>query len=513
MPLARMTSPAFAAVELHSFIDAESWWETLPVNQATVNTRAINRSRPLAKGAALLRENALFTTLFAVGALLRIVVFFTYQPALLLQRDTIAFLRQALKGSASGLRPSLYPTLLKPVLALNNLALVPFIQHALGLGIALLLYILLRRLGASPTFGALGAAPMLLDGYQLIIEQYVLTETLFVALVVSAVAVLLWRAQPHPAALAGVGALVALSGLTRFVGLALIGPVLLFAVIRRFGWLRVCCLTLGFVLPVVTYGTWFRVAEGSWGLTNRNGFILYGRVASFASCEGVEVPPSQRGLCIEHALGQGFANRGFWSLDVPQELIDLADANHVFLSFSRRMILAKPLQYANAVGHDFLRFFAARSPSSQEPYVARWRFPRKLEDADPHPVVRALGGSAPPRLELAEFRIAPGPAAALRLYQGVIYTYGPLLGALLIAGLAGSWAFGRRWRDDHQGVACLLLSLLGVVVLLAPVATTVYHYRYVLPALPLLGAAGALGATRLTRRRRQATSPRLPLPL
>ncbi|MGI8520102.1 MAG: hypothetical protein ACR2MC_05790 [Actinomycetota bacterium] len=470
------------------------------MNSASVTTRAINRSRPLARGAALLRENLLFTTLFAVGMLLRIVVFLTYQPALLLQRDTIAFLRQALHGSLSGLRPSLYPTVIKPALALNNLALVPFIQHAIGMAVALLLYVLLRRLGASVNLSALGVAPILLDGYQLIIEQYVLTETLFDALVVSAAAVLLWRAQPHPAALALVGALLALAGLTRFVGLALIGPVLFFAVVRRFGWLRVCCLSLGFVLPLVAYLTWFRVAEGSWGLTNRNGFILYGRVASFASCEGVEVPPSQADLCIKHPPREASANRGFWALEVPRDLIDSPDANHIFLSFSRRMIVAKPLQYVGAVGSDFLRFFAARSPPSQEPYVARWRFPRTLEDVNPHPVVRALRGSAPPRLELAEFRIVPGPAAALRLYQGVVYTYGPLLGALLFAGLAGSGAIRQRWRDDHQAVACLLFSLLAVVALLAPVVTTVYHYRYVLPALPLAGAAGALGATRLARR-------------
>jgi 4-amino-4-deoxy-L-arabinose transferase-like glycosyltransferase len=476
--------------------------------------RGINRRRPLARGAQLLQENILFTTLFAVGTLLRIVVFFTYQPALLLQRDTIAFLRQALHGSPSGLRPSLYPTVIKPALALNNLALVPFIQHAMGMAVALLLYVLLRRLGASANLSALGAAPILLDGYQLIIEQYVLTETLFDALVVSAAAVLLWRAPPHPAALAAVGALLALSGLTRFVGLVLIGPVLFFAVVRRFGWLRVCCLSLGFVLPLVAYLTWFRVAEGSWGLTNRNGFILYGRVASFASCEGVEVPPSQADLCIKHPPRQGFANRGFWALEVPRDLIESPDANHIFLSFSRRMIIAKPLQYAGAVGSDWLRFFAARSPPSQEPYVARWRFPRTLEDVNPHPVVRALRGSAPPRLDLAEFRIVPGPAAALRLYQGVVYTYGPLLGALLFAGLAGSGAFRQKWRDDHQAVACLLFSLLTVVALLAPVVTTVYHYRYVLPALPLAGAAGALGATRLARRwapgpRRADPGPRL----
>lgn len=471
--------------------------ETHSVDLASVATRAIGRGRPRARTTELIRANALFAALFAVGGLLRGIVFFAYQPALILQVDALAYLSQARGGSPSGFRPFLYPAVIEPALALNNLSLIPFIQHALGLGIGLLLYALLRRLGAGPNPAALGAAPILLDGYQLIIEQYVLTEALFDTLVVASIAVVLWRARPSPAALAGAGALVALSGLTRFVGLALIAPFLLYVLIRRLGLLRLCCLVLGFILPLVVYGAWFRAAEGNAGVTNRNGFFLYGRVASFASCEGVHVPPSQTALCIEEPPQQGFVPTGFWSLDLPAEITSSPRANQILLNFSRRMILAKPLEYAGAVGYDFLRFFSPRSPPSQEPNVARWRFPRTLEDADPHPNVKRLGGSAPPELEVADFRIAAGPAVALRVYQGVVYTYGPLLGALLVAGLAGSWASRRRWRDQ-QGSACLLLSLLGVVVLLAPVAATVYHFRYVLPALPLLGPAGALGATQLS---------------
>ncbi|MDQ3660163.1 MAG: hypothetical protein M3454_03710 [Actinomycetota bacterium] len=467
---------------------------------ASVATRAIGRGRSRAGIAQLISDNTLFAALFAVGGVLRAVVFFTYQPALLLQLDTLAYLSQASGGSPSGFRPFLYPVFIKPALALNNLALVPLIQHVLGLTIGLLLYVLMRRLGAGPTPAALGTAPILLDGYQLIIEQYVLTEALFDTLVVSAVALLLWRARPSPAALATAGALVAMSGLTRFVGLALIAPFLLYVVIRRLGLLRLCCLLLGFILPLVVYGTWFQTAQGSAGVSNRNGFFLYGRIASFASCEGVDVPPSQTALCIEEPPQQGFVPTGFWSLDLPKKVTNSPRANQILLSFSRRMILAKPLEYAGAVGYDFLRFFAPRSPPSQEPNVARWRFPRTLEDADPRPRVRRLRGSAPPELGVAEFHIAAAPAAALRLYQGVVYTYGPLLGALLVAGLAGSWASRSRWREQ-KGSACLLFSLLGAVILLAPVMTTVYHFRYVLPALPLLGPAGILGATQLSRRR------------
>ena len=50
----------------------------------------------------------------------------------------------------------------------------------------MLLYALLVRLGVPKTWSALATAPVLLDGYQLNIEQYILTEALFELLLVSA---------------------------------------------------------------------------------------------------------------------------------------------------------------------------------------------------------------------------------------------------------------------------------------------------------------------------------------
>jgi hypothetical protein len=416
----------------------------------------------------------------------------------LLQVDTIAYLRLAQYGSATDFRPLLYPILLKPVLALGELSLVPLLQHALGLAIALVLYVLLRRLGVGPNVSALGVAPVLLDGYQLIIEQYVLTEALFDALVVSSVTLILWRPRPSLGAVALTGVLVAAAGLTRFVGLALITPLMLFFIIQRFGWPRLVTLAVGFTAPLVVYSAWTGAGLGG-GATERNGFFLYGRVATFASCEHVEVPPSQRTLCIEKPPREGLEPTGFRPLDPPKRITRSPRANQILLSFSKRIILARPLQYAAAVGSDFMRFFAARSPESQEPNVARWRFPRSLPDASPHPIVRRLGGSAPARLGFERFRITAGPAAALRSYQTVVYTYGPLLGVLLLLGAVGSLVLGPPWKQRRAG-ACLLLTLLAAAMLLGPVLTTVYHFRYVLPALPLLGPAGALGGSLIAER-------------
>jgi hypothetical protein len=41
------------------------------------------------------------------------------------------------------------------------------------------------------------------------------------------------------------------------------------------------------------------------------------------------------------------------------------------------------------------------------------------------------------------------------------------------------------------------LAVAGLALLLAPVATVIFDYRFVVPALPLLGAGAVIGATSL----------------
>src|SRR5919109_1584971 len=115
-----------------------------------------------------------FSVLFATGAALRVMVALAYQPALLLQRDTYAYLLQASATTPSGLRPALYALLLKPFVATGELALVPVAQHVAGLATGLVVYATVLRLTGARLWAVLASAPVLLDGYQLIIEQYVL---------------------------------------------------------------------------------------------------------------------------------------------------------------------------------------------------------------------------------------------------------------------------------------------------------------------------------------------------
>ncbi|MDQ4057802.1 MAG: phospholipid carrier-dependent glycosyltransferase, partial [Actinomycetota bacterium] len=363
---------------------------------------------PLRRVATLVKANPLFVSIFVAGVILRVMTSLAYQPALLLQRDAYAYLRYAFETSPAGFRPVFYSILIKPLLVFGELAVIPAVQHAVGLGIGMLLFALLRRLGVRPNLAALGAAPVLLDGYQLIIEQYILTETFFEALMVGALALMVWRERPSPAAVALAGVLLALAALTRFVGVALIGPAILYTVLKRMGWLRLAALIVSFAAPLAAYSLWVESSTRRFGLTHRNGFFLYGRVASFADCDVVEIPQHERFLCLERPPPEGFAARGAFSLEIPKSFRDSPRGNALMLDFSRRMILAMPVDYTLVVVTDLLRFFSWTPPPSQEPNVARWRFPRSLSEADPLPLIDRLGGSPPPGLGLRdEFRIDP----------------------------------------------------------------------------------------------------------
>jgi hypothetical protein len=439
-----------------------------------------------------------FVLLFVVGAVLRTLVCVAYRPALMLQRDAYAYLELALNPTPSpgSFRPVVYPLLfLKPLLVFDELALVPIVQHALALALAAILYVALRRLGVGAVLAALGVAPLILDGYQMDVEHYILSETLFLGLILVALVLLVWPARPGHIGATAAGALVALASLTRFAGVAAIVPALIYVGVRRLGWRTAALLLVGFLLPLLGYSAWFRSSEGTFGVTNRNGFFVYGRVASFADCAEIRPPKRLRRFCLEEPASDRGPNRGIWTLVRVGRLAREPGVNGLLLEFSKRAIVAQPIDYITVVGDDFARFLEPTPPPSQEPYVRRWRFPRTLSDARPHPLVRRYGGSAPPGTGLEEFRIVRAPADFLRAYQSFVYTPGPLIALLIAVGLIGVLLGKRIPRRRDVRPESILFTLAGVALLLLPVMTTVYHFRYVLPALPLLGAGAALGAT------------------
>jgi hypothetical protein len=102
-------------------------------------------------------------------------------------------------------------------------------------------------------------------------------------------------------------------------------------------------------------------------------------------------------------------------------------------------------------------------------------------------------------------------ARFLRGYQDVAATPGPLLALAVLLGLAGIFGFTVPGRRPVRAEA-VVLSVTGLLLLVMPVATVMFDYRYVLPALPVLGPAGVLGATtvwhRTAARRSRKREPR-----
>ena len=450
----------------------------------------------------MLRGNWAFLLVLTVGMVLRIVAIVGYQPILMLQRDTYVYLSLALRMDVTGLRPSLYPMLIKPLAELGNLQLLALVQHLAGLAVAVMFYLLMRRLGLSAIVAALGIVPVLLDGYVINIEHYLLTEAFFSLSVAGALMLIVYPRQPSIASVGASGFIIGLSVLLRFVGAVTLVPAFLYLLLRRLGAARAVALIAGFAIPLGAYGLYFSTQTGgSFGVTDSSGLFLYGRVVEFADCDEVEVAEELQEYCpagpIESET-KGVFTSGLKIGEVRED----PQGNSKLLRFSRQMILARPTAYAGAVVSDFVRFFEPTDPEEQEPNVKRWRFVRTLEEADPREIVLTNEGSPPPDSGIeTEFTIQRGPAEFLRSYQNVVYTYGPLLALLLIVGLAGGLLASRSSEDERSlGPECLLFSLAAIFLLIGPTMLAVYHFRYVLTAIPLVGVAGALGFTVLKRR-------------
>jgi hypothetical protein len=468
-------------------------------------------SRSLKQAAGAARDNLSFVSILIIGALMRVGVSLAYRPAILVLEDSYYYLRAAL-GPSEDLgfdRPFLYSAFLKPLLAVDSLALVTAVQHALVLAIAVALYGLLRHLGVPRFLCVMCTALLLLDAYQLNLEHQILTEALFETLLVASVALLAWWQKAAPWVFALAGALLGLASITRFVGLGMMAAVLLYVLLRRVGWLGAAAVAMGFVVPLFVYATWYKGESGrGFGLASKPGHQLYAKVAGFARCSREEMPRSQRPLCITKPVTQRRDFYGRWHRDSPIYRIPPGvDKEEATLSFAMRFILRQPVDYVRVVARDFVSFFTWISTRDLfRPSVRRWEFFKGLKyyhrlDVGISERFRRTAGAPPPELGLDhQLRLHRPIASALVYYQQFAYVRGPILALLACLGLVGAF-IGRPvngWRDTRP--EALLLTLGGLSLYLFSSAFSTFHFRYVIPGLALLGPAGALGASLIWNR-------------
>lgn len=178
----------------------------------------------LGSSAQVLRSHWLVTVLLSAGLVLRVLAQIAYHPALIYV-DSLKFLY----GEYPGSEPLGYTALLRLVLLAGGLGLVTALQHLLALAMAAALYAVLVRRGLPRWLAAIAVAPVLLDAYQLQMEQMIMADTLFEALFVAGLAVLLWRPPAISLAIAaGAGLVLGAATNVKQAGLVLVAPAVLY---------------------------------------------------------------------------------------------------------------------------------------------------------------------------------------------------------------------------------------------------------------------------------------------
>jgi hypothetical protein len=490
---------------------------------------------------AVLRSHWLFSALFVAGLVLRVLVQVAYRPALI-YIDSLKYLY----GASPGSEPLGYTAVLRVVLTVGNLGTVAAIQHLLGLAIAVVLYAVVLRRGAPRWLAALAAAPVLLDAYELQMEQMIMPDVWFEALIVAGLAVLLWR--PKVSVLVAVAAGVILGAAATFMqlGEVLFVPGVIFLLAMGGGWRRMlsrsAALALAFLLVILAYCGVSYARNGHFWLAHRQS--LTGRLAVSADCATLSLPKAARPLCptpAEQANGPDWLEHAGSSplYSAPAKPGTrgalIADLNSAVLS-------QQPLRVLASIARDSVRLFAlTRDPVQSVTPISRWQFQTAYPTYPPWtsicpagslaakacmtqqvaiqkrvaPVSDLLlrpGGTIVVGVQMQAFtpfqanrvRLSYGRTAQvnrslasfLRGYQlhgG--YTPGPLLALFVLTGLAGSLLLLRRRLSDRTtqlGLGCLLFTVTAAAVLLSP---DVYEFswRYELPAVVTLVPAGLLG--------------------
>jgi hypothetical protein len=453
------------------------------------------RWRPVA---GALSRHWLICLLLAAGLAARLLTQLAYRPALF-YIDSTRYLYHA-----TGNDPVGYRVPLRAILLAGNLDLVAVVQHLAGLAMASAIYVVLVRRGAARWLAALAAAPVLLDGYQLQIEQTIMPDVWFEALIVAGLTLLLWQPRPRLPLVAGGGLALGGAVTIRQVGEILILPALA-CVLAATGWRRAAIgrgvvLCGAFAVPVLAYCTVSLALTGHFWLSHSGTTTVYGRVAEAADCAAMKLPASQRALCpdarqkqlgpdgLEHAASSPL--RPYYA-DLPH-----SQASRTVSSFNEAVLAQQPGRVLVSWLSDSAKLFAARRVTSPgDTPIWRWQFQGDYPVYPPH-ASRAAIASAVADFGGGQPAVDKPLALFLRHYQlhgG--YTPGPAYLFMALAGLIGSLGLALRRRAPQQrqlAIACLLFFTTAASVLLVADLFE-FSWRYQLPALVTLPPAGALG--------------------
>jgi hypothetical protein len=467
------------------------------------------RARGVAAGltpAALWRNHRLFTVAACLSLIPRIIAALGFSPALLIQ-DSFSYMAGGTHLTpVSQLRPAGYPLLLRVLEPFHSLLLVTTLQHLMGLGLAVIIYGVLRTRGL-PAWGAtLAAVPTLFDSRQIWLESSILPDTLFTFVLMIAVAILIVRPRPAIWQAVIVGLLVAWASIIRGNGAPVIVIILAYLLVQRVGWRVLTACLAAFAVPLAGYALIFFSEYGQLNITNSSGLFLWSRTTSFANCAIIKPPADLRALCPGAQPGHPTSPAPPWSLSAlldertPADYLWAAGAwyhndahpginaynNKLAMQFAERAILAQPLDYLKTVGEGvFLTFFATdRSESYLSDHFTVAPHVTTLAPYMQHDEARYAHTTS-------NTHVVQPWAFFMFVYQLPVWFPGWVFFLVMAAGLV---LLIRRWRG--WGKYAALAWGVAVVNLVVPIAAVEPDYRYALSAVPFACLALGLACIR-----------------
>jgi hypothetical protein len=479
--------------------------------------RAGNRWRGAADGfAALVRRHWIFSIALVVATVPRVIVMLGFEPAVLFRLDTFDYLWGALHLSPNVVNPSGYSVFLWLLHPAHSIVLIVVLQHIMGLGLAVMVYTVVRHYGL-PAWGAtLAAAPVLFDPAQLLVEQFVMADLLAMLLMLGAFTVLLLGGRtPSFSRVLIAGLLIGVSVTVRPTTVPIVFLIPLFLLIRRAGWQRAGTALLAGVLPVVGYMGWFDASHGQFNLTSSNGLFLWSRTMSFANCAIIKPPADLRALCPDQQPGplaqpdpakrrlpkRYLWNHRIWAWQgasatsfVP-DTAAFTQANNIRAQrFAILAIKAQPTAYFHDVFSESLRPFVKtnvlRFPTSQPRTAAL----NQQESEYAIGAIKAYTGNTQGVADDLGYafgtRLNSPYSSIIQEYQQILFLPGPIFALIVLVGLGGLLIPRRR-----TAVAALLW-VSAIVIMVLPTAEHEYTYRYVIPIVPLVCIAAAIALRR-----------------
>ena len=441
-----------------------------------------------------------FAVALALGALVRVLVQVAFPPGLVFS-DGATYLAMVDSLIPGENRPAGYGAVLRVLSWVSrDVATISMFQHLLGLVTAVVVYAALRRWGASSWVATLATVPVLFDGMQLLLEHSPLSDVVFDLVLVSGLVLLGWSRPPSIGVTAAAGAVLGLAVLIRVVGEPVLLPAAIFCLLtavpgRRL--LTAAVVSISFLLPLAAYATWYHSQNGVWALTEASGRALYMRTTTFVECDRLDVPDYERVLCPPEPVGSredpteyGWHDeRTVFALRPPSGVtFDQATKD-----FALAAIRAQPGSYVRTVLRDFWLGLSSWQRVDRYDYdtAYKWSFSSRVDYQPSETMAQAYGahGGEQPRTRhpLGDW---------LATYGDHVYVRGPLLLVMALLGIAGL-IVGSSTPLSASRALVFLTGSVALGMLLVPVATAEFVWRYQLPALVLLPMAAALGWTRV----------------